>query len=217
MRRAIDSPLPEEIFTGRMRVAMIRALTLMLFAVLAACASNAQSPVTASAVEGPAAEQRISAAFSPEDYRLGPGDRIKLTVFGEADLSGEFAVDGTGQVSLPLIGEVAAANLSVHDFRKAVDAALRDGYLKDPRVSAEVVSFRPFFILGEVQKPGTYPYQNGLTVLNAVATAQGFTYRANERVVFIRRNGATTEEKVPLTSTTLVYPGDTIRISERFF
>ncbi|MEM9989564.1 MAG: SLBB domain-containing protein, partial [Pseudomonadota bacterium] len=75
----------------------------------------------------------------------------------------------------------------------------------------------PFYILGEVGRPGTYPYQNGLTVLNAVATAQGFTYRANERVVFIRRDGETQEEKYSLTSTTPVRPGDTIRISERFF
>ena len=125
--------------------------------------------------------------------------------------------DGTGYVSLPLVGEIKASALTVREFQGAVDTAFRDGYLKDPRISAEVTTYRPYFILGEVKQPGTYAYQNGLTVLNAVATAQGFTYRANERFVFIRRDGAEKETKVPLTSTTPVQPGDTIRISERFF
>jgi polysaccharide export outer membrane protein len=177
---------------------------------IAACASDAAGPAPRLASAEPE-------AFKVEDYRLGAGDRVRLTVFGETDLSGDFSVDGTGQVSLPLIGEVEARNLTVREFQRAVDARLRDGYLKDPRVSAEVVQYRPFYILGEVQRPGTYAYQNGLTVLNAVATAQGFTYRANEKVVFIRRDGDQEEQKFPLTSTTPVRPGDTIRISERFF
>lgn len=184
----------------------IIALTLGL----AACASDGVPLATSQ--EGVAPE-----AFKVEDYRLGPGDRVKLTVFGEEALSGEFAVDGAGQVSLPLVGEVKASGGTVRDFQRAVETALRDGYLRDPRVSAEVATYRPFFILGEVQRPGTYPYQNGLTVLNAVATAQGFTYRANERFVFIRRDGEEQEHKYPLTSTTPVRPGDTIRIAERFF
>ena len=163
-----------------------------------------------------AVEQTLE-AFVAEDYRLDAGDRLRLTVYGEEDLSGDFAVDGTGHVSLPLIGEVMVKDMTVREFQVAVDKALRDGYLKDPRISAEVTAYRPFYILGEVKRPGTYPYQNGLTVLNAVATAEGFTYRANERFVFIRRDGAENEQKYSLTSGTPVRPGDTIRISERFF
>lgn len=172
---------------------------------------------TPSGLGGEAASAPAPEEFSAADYRLGAGDKVRLTVFGEEELSGEFSVDGTGHVSLPLVGEILVRDLTVREFQAAVDVALRDGFLKDPRVSAEVTAYRPFFILGEVKRPGTYPYQNGLTVLNAVATAEGFTYRANERFVFIRREGEDTEQKFPLTSATTVRPGDTIRIGERFF
>ena len=152
-----------------------------------------------------------------EDYHLGSGDKVRVTVYGEPTLSGEFFVTGSGQVSLPLIGEVSAAGLSVRQFQDAVQRALSDGYLKEPRVSAEVLNFRPFYILGEVSKPGTYPYTSGLTVLNAVATAGGYTYRADKNKVYIKRDGETVENKMELNPSTPVAPGDTIRIGERFF
>lgn len=188
---------------------------LSLFAVLLlsiGCASDGVPAQQQTATATSAAD-----VYSADAYTLGAGDRIRLTVFGEDELSGEFAVDGSGHVSLPLIGEVLVRDMTVREFQKAVETALLDGFLKDPRVSAEVISHRPFYILGEVKRPGTYPYQSGLTVLNAVATAEGFTYRANERFVFIRREGETDERKYPLTSSTPVRPGDTIRVSERFF
>ncbi|MGV6800882.1 MAG: polysaccharide biosynthesis/export family protein [bacterium] len=152
-----------------------------------------------------------------QEYRLGAGDKLRVIVFNEADLSGEFVVDGTGHVSLPLIGEVLAADLTVREFQRSVEAALAEGFLNNPQVSAEVLNYRPFYILGEVNKPGTYPYSDGLTVLNAVATSEGFTYRANQKIVFIRRAGEEKEQKYRLESTTLVQPGDTIRIGERLF
>ncbi|MBO9709897.1 MAG: polysaccharide export protein [Caulobacter sp.] len=151
------------------------------------------------------------------DYQLGAGDKVRITVYGEPNLSGEFFVSSAGVISLPLVGDVKAAGLTVAAFQDAAQKALSDGYLKDPRVAAEVLTFRPFYILGEVMKPGTYPYTSGLTVLNAVATASGFTYRANKNVVFIKHNGETNEVKQELTPSTTVAPGDTIRIGERFF
>lgn len=152
-----------------------------------------------------------------DEYRLGAGDRVRVTVFGEPSLTGEFQVSSAGMISLPLVGDLNAADLTVAEFQRSVETSLRNGYLLDPRVSAEVLTYRPFFILGEVQSPGTYPYAAGLTVLNAVATAGGFTYRANTNRVFIRRAGASSEENYPLTSRTRVAPGDTIRIGERLF
>ncbi|MAP95528.1 MAG: polysaccharide biosynthesis protein [Ponticaulis sp.] len=151
------------------------------------------------------------------DYRLGTGDQLRVIVFGEEELSGEFVVDGSGSISLPLVGEVAARGKTVREFQRSVEAALSEGYLNDPRVSAEVLNYRPFYILGEVETSGEYPYSDGLTVLNAVATAGGFTYRANTRFVYIKRSGAANEVQYPLTATTPVQPGDTIRISERLF
>lgn len=151
------------------------------------------------------------------DYLLGPGDKVRVTVFGEQSLSGEFYVAGSGLMSLPLIGELKAGGMTVGQFQTAVQDKLKDGYLRDPRVSAEVLTFRPFYILGEVEKPGTYPYTSGLTVLNAVATAGGFTYRADKKSVYIKHNGETSEVKGELKPSTVVAPGDTIRIGERFF
>jgi len=151
------------------------------------------------------------------EYRLGSSDKIRVITFGEESLSGEFIIGGSGKVAMPLIGEVQAAGLTIPEFQAEVETALKNGYLKDPRVSIEVLTYRPFYILGEVQKPGEYPYSTGLTVLKAVATANGFTYRANSKKVFIKRADSPEEEAFPLTSTTPVAPGDTIRIGERFF
>lgn len=158
-----------------------------------------------------------NAAPATSDYLLGSGDKVRVTVYGEPELSGEFFVTGSGLVSLPLIGEVRAAGLNVRQFQDTVQDALSKGYLKEPRVSAEVLSFRPFYILGEVDKPGTYPYTSGLTVFNAVATAGGFTYRADKNKVYIKRLGEAEEHKYPLDPSVTVAPGDTIRIGERFF
>jgi protein involved in polysaccharide export with SLBB domain len=152
-----------------------------------------------------------------ESYRLGTGDKIKLTVFGQDDLGGEFTVDDQGFIRLPLIGQVKAAGLTILGFEDAVTAKLADGYLRDPRVSVQVVNYRPFYIIGEVNKPGEYPYENGMNVLNAVSLAGGYTYRADDSVVYVRRKGSPNEEKEPADQTTIIYPGDIIRISERFF
>jgi polysaccharide export outer membrane protein len=161
--------------------------------------------------------QKADVTREVPEYRLGSGDKIRVITYGEESLTGEFQVGGSGKVSLPLVGEVDAAGLTAREFQGRVESALKDGYLRDPRVSVEVLNYRPFYILGEVTKPGEYPYTNGLTVLNAVATANGFTYRANKNKVFIKRADGSAEEEFPLTSTTQVAPGDTIRIGERFF
>jgi polysaccharide export outer membrane protein len=177
------------------------------------------APAAAQAPAGGIAPgQPAFVAGTSQDYRLGAGDKLRITVFGEDSLTGEyFVAGGSGMVAFPLVGDVKASGLTVEELRQALEAKLRDGYLKEPRVAIEVLNYRPFFILGEVAKPGEYPYTNGLTVLNAVATANGFTYRADTRKVFIRRANAGGETQYPLTATTPVEPGDTIRIGERFF
>ncbi|MEO1324334.1 MAG: SLBB domain-containing protein, partial [Pseudomonadota bacterium] len=103
------------------------------------------------------------------------------------------------------------------EFEGAIAQRYSDGYLRDPRVNAEVMNYRPFYILGEVRTPGEYPYTSGLTILNAVATAGGFTYRANDDVILIRGAEDTEEYRVRLDPSTPILPGDTIRVIERFF
>ena len=151
------------------------------------------------------------------DYRLGAADKVRVTVFGADALTGEFLVGGNGKISLPLIGETQAAGLTIAEFQTEIGDALRQGYITAPRVNAEVLTYRPFYILGEVKAPGAYPYTNDLTVLNAVATAGGFTYRADLRRVFIKRGASEADDEFALTTSTRVAPGDTIRIRERLF
>lgn len=150
-------------------------------------------------------------------YRLGAGDEIQLTVFGHKDLSGNFTVTGAGVVALPLIGNVKAGGLALLEFEQRVVKKLQPDYLKNPRISVEVVAYRPFFIIGEVKRPGSYPFVHGMTVVNAVALAGGYTRRAREdELVIIREHNVsrTIEAAGPQTR---VSPGDVIEIPERLF
>ena len=151
------------------------------------------------------------------EYTLGPGDKLRITVFGEEDLSGEFEVTGNARVSLPLIGEVIVGGKTLRTAERLIEEKLRDGYLKEPQVSIDVLNYRPFFILGEVKKPGKYPYVNGMTVLNAVAMAEGFTHRADEKDIMVRRSGDRDEEGRNVGLNEKVFPGDIIKVEERFF
>jgi polysaccharide export outer membrane protein len=178
-----------------------------LLALCVACASGAD-PVPADAADAP--------QVALEDYRLGPGDRLRVIVFNEADLSGEFVVSPAGAISYPLVGEFFAQGKTMAEFAGGLTEALRR-YVRQPNVSVEVLNYRPFFILGEVGEPGTYPYSVGLTVMNAVATASGFTPRADTRRVFIKHADQAAEREYRLTSTTPVQPGDTVRVTERRF
>lgn len=196
---------------------MVRALWsavvgLALMIMLPSCAQGVMASGQISGSEGDTEVARLI-----EEYRLGVADKVRVTVFGEAALTGEFLVGGNGKISLPLIGETQASGLTISEFQSEVANALRNGFITEPRVSAEVLNYRPFYILGEVNTPGEYPYTNNLTALNAVATAGGFTYRADNRRVFIKRADGDSEQEFPLTTSTRVAPGDTIRIRERLF
>ena len=148
---------------------------------------------------------------------LGPTDRVRLKVYGEPDITGEYEVDANGNVSIPLAGQIKAAGLTTKQLERNITSALAKGIVRDPRVNVEMVAYRPFYILGEVKKSGEYPYRVGLTVLDAVATAGGYTYRANEGKVYLRRAGSTVEEIYPMDAPVLIYPGDNVRVPERYF
>lgn len=152
-----------------------------------------------------------------EQYKLGTGDKVRLSVYNEPQLGGEYSVAANGEISLPLVGNIAVGGKTPDAAARVVQAAFADGYLRDPRVSLEVTTFRPFFILGEVQSPGQYPYVNGLTVVNAIATANGYTPRAKKKTVMIRRFGEQAELEYEVTAQLRVWPGDTIRLKERYF
>ncbi len=154
---------------------------------------------------------------STPQYQLGPGDRIIVTVFGHEDLSGEFELDGQGRIALPLIGEVALARQTLRQAEHLVVAGLRPDYLVNPRVFIQVTNYRPFYILGEVNRPGSYPYVNGLTVVQAVAIVGGYTYRARESRVNVQRAGDPKGSKRPADPTTILLPGDVVNVPQRYF
>ena len=168
-------------------------------------------------VSVPASAQTPPSTSSAASYILGPNDRIRLKVYGESDITGEYEINNSGQVSIPLAGHIKAAGATTRQLEKAIAAALAKGIVRDPRVNVEIAQYRPYYILGEVKKSGEYPYRHGLTVLDAVASAGGFTYRANENKVLLRRSGAGAEETLPLDAPVPVFPGDNIRIPERYF
>lgn len=185
------------------------ALTVMA---LAGCGGTSQVPVDPSQLAAPNAPVELPEVV----YRLGPGDKIRVIVFRHEDLSGEFALDGTGSFSMPLIGEVRANGLTARELEQHLEQRYGDGYLVEPKVSVEILTYRPFYILGEVNKPGAYEYENGMTVLNAVALAGGFTYRAKQDIFLLQRGGANATP-VAVTGNTPIAPGDVITVQERFF
>lgn len=193
-----------------MRIHFPIAILGVMLAAFAAATPHAQ-----------AQEQRLARleTLQPSipQYILGSGDKVRVTVYGEDDLSGEYAVDGNGYISLPLIGDVRAAGLSAPALQMAIANAYGNGYVNEPRVSVEVTTYRPFTIIGQVQRPGQYSYVNGMNVVNAVAMAGGYTPQAEESSVYIRHEGDTKQTRVDADQNVQVRPGDTVYVERTPF
>jgi protein involved in polysaccharide export with SLBB domain len=162
----------------------------------------------------PSCEGGASGASAGDAYQLGPGDRVRVTVFGQPDLSGEFRIAGDGYLALPLLGDFLAAGLTTRELAEAIAQRLREeGLLVDPKVVVELLTYRPIYMLGEVARPGSYEYREDMTVSNAVALAGGYTYRAEQSAATIERAGcslaAPPEERLE--------PGDVVTVPERLF
>jgi protein involved in polysaccharide export with SLBB domain len=183
--------------------AATRLVVLMLGLAVAGCSSAGSDlpPLPASGV-------------SESSYQLGPGDQLRVTVYGSEDLSGDVPVGDTGMAVLPLIGPIKAAGSTPRQLEEAVRAKLiSDRYLKNPNVTIQIMNFRPVYVLGEVQKPGDHPYVPGLTVRAAVALAGGFTPRANQTFVVVTRQNHDYRASI----SSLLRPDDVVQVSERFF
>ena len=211
----MDNPTMARMLTKAMKWLAASVFAATIASPLASCAEMA--PIAAQPVSQSSAPSTAVSDNVTYEYRLGSGDKIRLTVFGEPDLSGNFVVSGDGKVSLPLIGEIGAAGSTTSELQDSIATALKAGYLQNPRVNVEVMNFRPYYIMGEVNKPGQYDFSNGMTVERAVATASGYTYRADHKKVYIKHANQDREETVSAGSQVLVAPGDTIRVPERYF
>lgn len=174
------------------------------------------------AMLGPVAARSAAPApdsVAPPVYTLGTGDQLHIIVYGEDKMTGQYAVGSDGTVALPLVGNIPASGKTVMEVQTAIIAALAQGYVLEPHVSVEMLNYRPFYILGEINKPAQYPYVEQMTVAEAVATAGGYTYRANKGAVYIRHKGESTEHRYELSGGKSVWilPGDTVRVGERYF
>lgn len=187
-----------------LRISQIFAALCAMLLGLSACASNSP-PIAESSIDAPA-------------YRIGAGDQLKITVFGEEALSNDYVVTSVGDIAFPLLGAIAVEGKSVEEATAFLTERLSSGYLNDPRVSIEVLNYRPFYILGEVNNSGEFAYRANLTATQAIALAGGYSFRADKGKVFIRRAGDTEERTYILKPDQPVWvlPGDTIRIGERF-
>lgn len=187
------------------RASACRALAALLLGIgiLTGCAATPAPCATA-----PPPEAGVAG------YRLGPGDLVRVTVFRQPDLSGQFRLDGDGELALPLAGEIRAGGLTTRELEQAIAARLRDAnYLLHPQVNVQVLTYRPFYIVGEVRRPGEYQYQSGMTLINAVALAGGYSHRAKASAATIERGACI----MPARPDTPVRPSDVIRVPERFF
>jgi polysaccharide export outer membrane protein len=158
------------------------------------------------------AQAAAAAPSNDRSYKLGPGDEIRVTVFNEPDLKVEQKIAAQGEINMPLIGDVSANGLTSADLARSIEARLSKGYLREPRVSVTVITYRPFYVIGEVSRPGSYAFTPNLTVASAIATAGGFAKGANKGAVYVRRLGETEERKIKVSESMQLGPGDTIRV-----
>lgn len=188
---------------ARLKTATILT-ALALPAVLGGCASYQPAP-------------RAFHEATIQPYRLDSGDRLRISVFEQAGLTGTYTVDQAGYISFPLIGTVPSRGRTLQDMETVIAQKLQQGYLRDPDVTIEVDRYRSIYIMGEVGQPGQYSYVAGMTVQNAVAVAGGYTPRANQRTIDITRrvNGNIVTGRVPITDPVLA--GDTLYVRERLF
>ena len=206
-----------------LRVSRCLLLVLLAALTLAGCARRqvayyAPGPAAAGGPYIPAGGAYAAQGYATAvPYNLDTGDRVRVSVFGQDGVSNSYFVDAAGYVNIALIGPVAARGLTAPALAQAIAGRLRDGFVRDPHVSVEVEAYRPFYILGEVNAPGQYPYQPGMTLETAIAIAGGYSPRADKRAALLTRNinGVPAKSKVPLQ--TQLRPGDTVNVAERWF
>lgn len=151
-----------------------------------------------------------------QEYKLGPGDKVRVVVLADPEFSGEYEVDTAGSISVRMVGRMSVTGMTPAQLESTLTERYRSGgYLRDPKLTVELINARPFFILGEVTKPGSYPYVAGLTVAHAAAIAGGYTRRASTSRIKIKRYGGGAEEAA--TEDSVVNPGDIVRVPERYF
>lgn len=197
----------------RPRLATLLGAVLLMAMLTAGCADGPRTFTSDPTLLGDRATTDLHRV-----YRLGTRDRVSIEVFGERDLSGEFPIGGAGTVYMPLVGEVPAQGMTLRELEQAVgDKLVERGLLQSPEVTVSVTNFRPYYLTGEVRSAGEHPYKEGMNLQTAIIAGGGFTQFADQRRVFIQREGSLEEVEYPMTAAIPVLPGDVIRIPMRYF
>jgi polysaccharide export outer membrane protein len=176
----------------------------------------AASPAVYAAAPGPAVYAAEPVRYDSA-YHLDAGDRLRVVVYGQEGLTNTYAIDASGSITMPLIGQVPARGRTTSGLASEIAAKLRTGYIREPSVAVEIEAYRPFFILGEVAAPGQYPYVPNMTVESAVAIAGGFSPRAKRDMVTLTHTDANGVARYVVPLGTPMSPGDTVFIGERWF
>ena len=195
-----------------MRDALLRKFLVCSAVVAMAILVSGCSAGTLSETE---ATSLAAAASGPA--KLQPGDKITVYVYGEDKLSGEYQLNQSGQISLPLAGTIEAKGLTQSELEQALAKKFRSEYLKQPKVTVTIASLQPYYVMGEVEKPGEFAYKSGLNVLTALAIAGGPTYRASRSTVQIQRRGESSMREYPISASVPILPGDVVKVPERYF
>jgi polysaccharide biosynthesis/export protein len=203
--------LPQRPRGCRSAILTAHRFSLAICLLLSGCVTNA-TPVPVAMLD-----QTGTIAAGVDSPRLLAGEKIRVTVYGEASLSGDYSIDASGFVSLPLAGAIKAEGLTRSELESQLAERFRSQYLRNPKVTVSVVEYLPFYIIGEIQRPGVYPYNSGLNILRAIAVAGGTTYRANKSTVEIQHTGESEMRSYPMGASIPVRPGDLIRIAQRYF
>jgi polysaccharide export outer membrane protein len=195
----------------------VRTGIIGALAALAACSEKDNTPIVPDTSSGQARSLAPNDSAVASDYKLGPNDRTRIIVFGQPSLTGEFVLDGNGVLAFPLVGNIDARGMTPRQLQQTIAQKLDTDWIKNPSVSVEVSTRRPFYVVGEVQKPGSYPYVTDMNVLNAIATAGGETYRANMHEFWIKRKQDGRIVRVEANQESPLQPGDTVIVRERYF
>ena len=206
----MDYEYDEDTFRYMLRQLMPVIIVMITVFPLGGCGGNDVRPVTE-------ADRRALIARAAEPLHLQAGDKIHVIVYGEQTLSGDYQIDPSGLVSLPLAGTVKAAGLTQAELEQELAGKFSSGYLKNPRVTVSVAEFRPVYVVGEVEKPGSYPYSGGLNALSAIAIAGGATYRGDQSRVQIQHVGESEMHEYEMSTPIPVLPGDIIKVPRRYF
>jgi polysaccharide export outer membrane protein len=196
----------------KMRAALFGLVSFIVSAFAPALAQEAPGQPGSLVATSTAPPPTPTTSTVDQTYVLGAGDEVRMFVYNEPDLTTDVRLGPSGEIVAPLVGALNANGMTTVQLAQALADRYRQGYLRNPQVTVTIAVYRPFYVIGEVTRPGPYPYESSLSLSRAVAIAGGFTSRAGTGRVWVRRNGATSEQAYSINDALALQPGDSVRV-----